>query len=128
MKLTEAQRILSENGLIMEEVIVNTKNIDYAIEQIQSQKEQLVNLAGSVQDILARTVKKNVKFSILKDDEGWFLNAAFGNEDLDFEITGNKITVMYNVNDKVGSKLTEKDRLEITIKRIFRKGDLDFEE
>ena len=128
MKLTEAQRILSENGLIMEEVIVNTKNIDYAIEQIQSQKEQLVNLAGTVQDILARTVKKKVKFSILKDDDGWFLNAAFGNEGLDFEITGNKITVMYNVNDKVGSKLTDKDRLEITIKRIFRKGDLDFEE
>ena len=120
MKLTEAQRILSENGLIMEEVIVNTKNIDYAIEQIKSQKEQLVNLAGTVQDILARTIKKNVKFSILKDDNGWFLNAAFGNEGLDFEITGNKILVMYN--------FTDKDRLEITIKRIFRKGDLDFEE
>lgn len=130
MKLNEAQRILNKNGLLMEESkpIVNTYFIDNTIKTLTKTKEELKNLGMVVWNILYKLGIRNCKVGIYSSGNEWYLSAGFkGGGSIDFAIKGKEIEVSYSING-YGSKMCTKDRLEVTIKRILRKEDVDFNE
>lgn len=131
MKLSEAQRILNKNGLLMEESkpIVNTYFIDNVIEELTKTKEELKNLGMEVWKILFKLGIRDCKIGLYgSGGNEWYLSAGFKDGgSIDFALKGKEIEVSYSING-YGSKMCTKDRLEITIKRILRKEDVDFNE
>ena len=123
MKLSEAQRILNKNGLLMEESkpLVSTFFIDNAIEELTKTKEEYKNLGVEVWKILFKLGIRDSKIGIYSSGNDWFLSAAFNDGgSIDFSFKGKEIEVSYSING-YGSKMCTKDRLEITIKRILKK-------
>lgn len=131
MDLNEAQRILNKSGLLMEESkpIVNTYFIDNVIEELTKTKEELKNLGTEVWKILFKLGIRDCKIGLYgKGGTEWYLSAGFKEGgSIDFELNGEEIEVSYTING-YGSKTCTKDRLEITIKRILRKEDVEFNE
>ena len=123
MKLSEAQRILNKNGLLMEESLVNTRYIDNKIEQLQKIKSELFSLGIKVESIYRKLGITGTKYNIYSNGDEWYLVTEF--EDggsFDYSVKGEQIEINYTING-YGSKTCTYDRLEITIKRIFRKQD-----
>ena len=121
MKLSEAQRILNKNGLLMEESLVNTRYIDNKIEQLQKVKSELFTLGTKVESIYRKLGITGTTYNIYSNDDGWYLVTEL--EDggsFDYTVNGEQIEINYTING-YGSKTCTYDRLEITIKRIFRK-------
>lgn len=121
MEIREAQRILKENGLVMKEQLVNTRSIDNIIEELQKVKSKLCSLAAKVESIYRKIGIEDANYKLYSNrEDNWYLVTELESGAVDYTIQGKQIEINYTAYG-FGTKTCTYDKLEDTIKHIFRK-------
>lgn len=127
MELSEAEKILKQNGLLLESTL-NTKSIDDKVEGLKKVKTNLTNLADKVDSILSRFGYTS-KQRIYDAGSYWKLITEFDEGSFEFYLKGYIVDIDWSFKD-YGYNSTSCDikDLDVTIIRLLRKKNLKSDE